>query len=160
LSLNLETRIGRLLQERGNTLALAESCTGGLISDRITNVPGSSRYFLGSVIAYAYQAKVDLLGVSWEALHSYGAVSREVVLEMAEGARHTLKADLAASVSGIAGPEGGTPNKPVGKVWIALAAPDGAWTREYHFPGSRQAIKSFSADAVLQLVMDYLEGKL
>jgi PncC family amidohydrolase len=158
--MNLETRIGRHLQERGITIALAESCTGGLISDRITDVPGSSRYFLGSIVAYAYPAKADLLGVSWETLHSHGAVSREVVLEMAGGARNALKADLAASVSGIAGPDGGTPDKPVGTVWIALAASNGAWTRGFQFSGTRREIKLLSAEAVLQLVMDYLEERL
>ena len=160
MSLNLESRIGSLLRERGGTLALAESCTGGLISNRITNVPGSSDYFLGGIVAYAYQAKVDLLGVSWETLNMHGAVSREVVLEMAEGARKSLKAKLGASVSGIAGPDGGSPDKPVGTVWIAVAAPEGAWTREFHFSGTREAIKSASADVTLQIILDYLEGNL
>lgn len=160
MNLNLEWQIGALLRERGLTLALAESCTGGQVSDRLTNVPGSSEYYLGGTVAYAYQAKVDLLGVSWDTLHTYGAVSREVVLEMAGGARRNLKADLAASASGIAGPGGGTPTKPVGTVWVALITPDGSWTREFHFSGRREEIKSLSADAVLQLIMDYLEGSL
>jgi PncC family amidohydrolase len=160
VNLKLEMQIGALLRERGLTLALAESCTGGQVSDRITNVPGSSEYYLGGTVAYAYQAKVDLLGVSWDSLHNYGAVSREVVLEMAEGARRNLKADLAASASGIAGPGGGTPTKPVGTVWVALIAPDGSWTREFHFPGRREEIKSLSAEAELKLIMDYLEGSL
>lgn len=160
MNLNLERQVGTLLHERGLTLALAESCTGGQVSDRITNVPGSSEYFLGGTVAYAYQAKVDLLGVSWDTLHTYGAVSREVVLEMAGGARQNLKADLAASSSGIAGPGGGTPTKPVGTVWIALIAPNGSWTREFLFSGNRQEIKSQSADAVLQLIVDYLNGGL
>ena len=157
---SLETQIGAILRRRNESLALAESCTGGLVSDRITDVPGSSAYFLGGIVAYAYQAKVDLLEVSWQTLNAHGAVSREVVLEMAEGARHALKADLAASVSGIAGPGGGTDAKPVGLVWIALVAPDGKWTREYRFTGEREEIKSLAADAVLRMILEYLEGKL
>jgi len=160
LEQSLETRIGAILRRRKESLALAESCTGGLISDRITDVPGSSAYFLGGIVAYAYQAKVDLLEVSWQSLNAHGAVSREVVLEMAEGARHALKADLAASVSGIAGPGGGTDAKPVGLVWIALVAPGGKWTHEYRFPGEREEIKSQAADAVLRMILEYLEGKL
>lgn len=160
MSLTLESQIGNLLRGRGLTLALAESCTGGLVSDRITNVPGSSEYFLGGIVAYAYQAKVDLLDVSWQSLTSFGAVSREVVLEMAEGARRKLNADLAASASGIAGPGGGTPTKPVGTVWVALVTEDGSWTRDFHFSGSREDIKAASADAALQFILDYLEGKL
>src|SRR5215510_3584052 len=98
----VEFQIGDILRERGLKLALAESCTGGLVSDRITNVPGSSDYFAGGVVAYANDAKVNLLGVSWDTLNAHGAVSREVVLEMAHGARITLHADIAASISGIA----------------------------------------------------------
>lgn len=158
--MKLEDRIGALLRGRSIKLALAESCTGGLISDRITNVPGSSEYFQGGIVAYSYQAKADLLGVSWESLNSFGAVSREVVLEMAEGARKALNADIAASGSGIAGPDGGTPAKPVGTVWIALVTSNGSSTREFHFSGNRTQIKAASADAALQLVLDYLEGKL
>src|SRR5664280_2085315 len=114
----IETRIGKILRQSKLKLAVAESCTGGLIGHRITNVPGSSEYFTGGVIAYAYEAKVSLLGVSWDTLQTYGAVSRETVLEMAAGARLSLEADIALSVSGIAGPGGGLPNKPVGTVWI------------------------------------------
>lgn len=157
---DLATRIGELLLERGFKLALAESCTGGLVGDRITNIPGSSEYFQGGIVAYAYQVKADLLGVSWESLDSHGAVSREVVVEMAMGARKFLKADVAASISGIAGPGGGTPAKPVGTVWLALVAPDGSWTREFHFPGDRMQIKAASADAAMQFIVDYLEGAL
>src|ERR1035437_5080880 len=123
----IETQIGNLLRQRGLKLAVAESCTGGLIGHRITNVPGSSDYFNGGVIAYAYEAKVKLLGVSWDTLKAYGAVSRETVLEMATGACRSLQADMAVSVSGIAGPGGGLPGKPVGTTWIGLAASDGKW---------------------------------
>src|SRR5262245_33951330 len=125
----LETQIGQLLHERGLTLALAESCTGGLVGNRITNVPGSSEYFLGGLVVYYYEAKVRLVGVSWETLNSTGAVSRETVLEMARGARKMLDADIAVSISGVAGPGGGTDEKPVGTTWIGLAAKDGEQAR-------------------------------
>src|SRR6186713_3311182 len=114
---SLETQVGELLHARALKLALAESCTGGLVGNRITDVPGSSTYFLGGVISYAYEAKVDLLGVQWETLNSKGAVSRETVIEMARGARKALNADIAVSVSGIAGPGGSMPGKPVGTTW-------------------------------------------
>lgn len=155
---NLEGQIGRLLRERGLKLSLAESCTGGLLGDRITNLPGSSEYFWGSLVTYAYEAKVALLGVSWETLNSKGAVSRETVLEMARGARAALSTDIAVSVSGIAGPGGGTDEKPVGTTWICLAAADGEWTRHFQFEGDRLQNKASAADAALQLLLDYLEG--
>lgn len=154
----LEVQVGKWLRERGWKLAIAESCTGGLIGNRITNVPGSSDYFLGGVVAYAYEAKVALLGVSWDTLKACGAVSRETVLEMARGARKALGADLAVSVTGIAGPGGGLPNKPVGTTWVGLAAPDGEWARLFCFEGDRGGIKSSSADQALQMLMDYLQG--
>jgi len=155
---SLETRIGQLLLERGLTLAVAESCTGGLIGHRITGVPGSSDYFLGGIIAYANAVKTKLLGVSLDTLDVAGAVSRETVLEMAIGARRSLAADIAVSASGIAGPAGGTPSKPVGTVWIGLAAPDGAWARLFHFPGDRAYNQAAAADAALALLLDYLHG--
>jgi PncC family amidohydrolase len=152
----LEHTLGGLLRAKNLTLATAESCTGGLVADRITNVPGSSGYFPGGIVAYAYEAKVNLLGVSWNTLRAHGAVSREVVLEMAAGARHTLGADLAVSVSGIAGPGGGIPGKPVGFTWVGLAAPHGAWARCFVWQGNRLHNKAASAEAALQFVIDYL----
>ncbi len=155
----LEDRIGLVLRARGLKLATAESCTGGLIADRITNIPGSSDYFVGGVIAYAYEAKVALLGVSWETLQKYGAVSRETVIAMARGVRAALGADLGVSVSGIAGPGGGSPDKPVGTTWIGLSATDGDWARRFCWEGNRRQNKAASAEAALQFVLDYLEGK-
>ena len=156
----LEIQVGQLLLERGLKLVLAESCTGGLLGSRITDVPGSSEYFLGGVVAYAYEAKADLLGVSWETLNTKGAVSRETVLEMARGVRHRMKAHIAVSVSGIAGPGGGTPEKPVGTTWIGLAAEDGEWAKAYRFSEDREGNKSFAAAAALELLLNYLQGKL
>lgn len=157
---NIEMRIHPILIQKRLTLASAESCTGGLIADRITNVPGSSEYFLGAVVAYSYQAKVDLLGVSWDTLNTKGAVSRQTVLEMARGAGKALKADIAVSVSGIAGPGGGTAEKPVGTTWIGLVTPDGEWARHFIWDGDRLQNKRQSSEAALQFVLDYLEGNL
>lgn len=156
----LEVTIGKQLRERGFKLAIAESCTGGLLCDRITNVPGSSDYFIGGIVAYAYEAKVELLGVSWDTLKAYGAVSRETVLEMARGARRALEADIGMSVSGIAGPSGGMPEKPVGLTWVGLSAPDREWARVFIWEGDRLQNKAQSAEAALQLLLDYLQGDL
>jgi PncC family amidohydrolase len=156
----LEIIIGEALRQRGLKLASAESCTGGLIGDRITNIAGSSDYYLGGIVAYANEVKMGLLGVPNGSLVQFGAVSRETVLEMATGARRILGADIAVSVSGIAGPGGGTDEKPVGTVWVGLAGPDGKWARHFHFSGDRIQNKASSAQAALQLVWDYLETKL
>jgi PncC family amidohydrolase len=158
MSESLESRIGTFLRGRGLKLATAESCTGGLIADRITDVPGSSDYFAGGVVAYAYEAKVALIHVSWDTLRAHGAVSRETVVEMARGVRTALGADLAVSVSGIAGPGGGLPDKPVGTTWLGLSATDGDWARKFVWDGDRRANKQASADAALQFVLDYLTG--
>ena len=156
----LEIQIGKVLRERKLKLALAESCTGGLLGSRITDVPGSSEFFLGSIVAYAYEAKAALLHVSWNTLNSQGAVSRETVLEMARGASKALSTDIAVSVSGIAGPGGGTEEKPVGTTWIGLTAADGEWAKVFYFSGNRAQNKTSAADAALQLLLEYLEGKL
>lgn len=157
---SLEVQIGHLLRKRALKLALAESCTGGLIGDRITDVSGSSEYFLGGVVAYAYEAKVALLGVSWDTLNTKGAVSQETVLEMERGARRVLNTDIAVSVTGIAGPGGGTPEKPVGTTWIGLVTKEGEWTRLFQFSGNREQNKVSSANAAFQILLDYLQNKL
>lgn len=156
----LEFRIGEAFRKQHLTLTTAESCTGGLISHRITNTPGSSAYFLGSIVAYSYEAKTSLLNVSWDTLNTRGAVSKETVLEMARGARTALQADIAVSVSGIAGPDGGTAEKPVGFTWIGLVTPNGEWAYQFTWDGNREQNKQYSCEAALQLVLDYLEGKL
>ncbi len=155
----LEVLAGELLRREGLRLAVAESCTGGLVGHRLTNVPGSSTYYMGSVTAYAYEAKVRLLGVRWGTLEKYGAVSKETVLEMACGVRRALAADIGLSVSGIAGPGGSTPDKPVGLVWIGLSAAgvDEAW--KFIWPGDRLAVKEQSAEAALRLLVDYLSER-
>jgi len=154
----LEVLIGEMLRRQGLRLSVAESCTGGLIGHRITNVPGSSTYYMGSITAYAYEAKVRLLGVRWETLEKYGAVSKETVLEMAYGVRHALAADIGLSISGIAGPGGGTVDKPVGLTWIGLSARgvDEAWSHIWQ--GNRLQVKEQSAQQALRLLADYLEA--
>jgi PncC family amidohydrolase len=155
----LEERVGRLLVEQGLTLALAESCTGGLIGHRITNVPGSSEYLIGGVVAYAYEAKERVLGVGHDTLCDHGAVSGQVALEMARGARRLLGADVALAVTGIAGPGGDRPGKPVGLVYVALSAGDVERCERYVWPHDRAGNKAASADAALSLLLAYLEGR-
>ena len=115
---------------------------------------------MGGVVSYAYEAKVDLLDVSWDTLKAYGAVSEQTVLEMARGARKALNTDIAVAVSGIAGPGGATPDKPVGTTWVALVAGDVERARRYQFSGDRVQNKASSAEAALQLLLDYLNGEL
>lgn len=125
----LETVIGQLLTEKKLTLATAESCTGGYVASRITSVPGSSAYFLGSIVSYSNDVKINQLGVSAETIQQAGAVSEAVITQMAEGVRKVLKADVGMATSGVAGPGGGTPDKPVGTVWIAVSTAQRTVTR-------------------------------
>lgn len=134
----LEEKIGEALKASGKTLVTAESCTGGYIAHRITSVPGSSAYYKGSVITYANDMKKQLLSISQSQLDQYGAVSKEVVTSMAIQARRLYDADYALAVSGIAGPEGGTKDKPVGTVWIAVAAAEGVKSKRYGFGDNRE----------------------
>jgi len=126
------------------------------VADRLSDVPGSSDYFLGGIVAYAYEAKVALLGVSWDTLKVHGAVSRETVLEMARGARQALNADVAVSVSGIAGPGGGLPNKPVGTTWIGISTPGAETARLLNLGGDRRRNKIEATDAALGALLDFL----
>lgn len=152
----LEVEIGELLLHNCLWLATAESCTGGLVGHLITNVAGSSAYYLGGVIVYSNEAKVLLLGVSQETLAQSGAVSEQTVLEMAQGVRKAMRADIGVSVSGIAGPTGGTPEKPVGTVWIGLSSPRDEIARQFLWSGDRLAIKEQSAQAALKMVVEHL----
>ncbi len=153
----LEVSVGELLMQKGLWLATAESCTGGLVGHLITNVSGSSNYYRGGVISYANEAKVNLLGVSPETLEHYGAVSEQTVLEMARGVRKALQADIGVAVSGIAGPTGGTPEKPVGTVWVGLSASYGELVDHHVWKGDRLAVKEQSARKALELVLEYLQ---
>jgi nicotinamide-nucleotide amidase len=149
----IEALAGHLLQ-RGWWLACAESCTGGGIAAALTDVAGSSAWFDRGFVTYSNQAKLEMLGVSMQTLERHGAVSRETVLEMAQGALEHSRARLAVSVSGIAGPGGGSPDKPVGTVWIAWAGPDGAQAVQQRFPGDRQAVRDAAIDAALQGLLE------
>ncbi|MCB0770876.1 MAG: CinA family nicotinamide mononucleotide deamidase-related protein [Flavobacteriales bacterium] len=141
--------IGRLLKERGETLSLAESCTGGYVSHLITSVPGSSAYYTGGVVSYANAVKMEELGIPSDMLELNGAVSQPVVEKMATGVRSALRTDWSIALSGVAGPDGGTPDKPVGTVWIAVAGPDGVKSIKGDFPGTRGLVIERSALAAL-----------
>ena len=156
----MEETVGRLLRERRLTLAVAESCTGGLIGHRITDVPGSSEYFLLGVATYSNEAKERVLGVRAETLAAHGAVSAETAAEMAEGVRRLAGADLGVSTTGIAGPGGGTPEKPVGTVCVGLAWEGGSWSRRYDL-GTRERgwVKGMTAQIALDRVRRHLLGE-
>ncbi|HSN74768.1 MAG TPA: CinA family protein [Anaerolineae bacterium] len=154
---HLAQQIGDRLRSQHLTLAVAESCTGGLLGDQITDVPGSSNYFLGGVLAYSNQVKQGLLGVRAGTLETHGAVSPQCAAEMAQGVRRLLGSDVALSVTGIAGPGGGTDGKPVGLTYIHLSAPGCECGLRAVWPGDRRANKVDTALAALRLLLDYLE---
>lgn len=145
----LEEALGEVLREKKATIAIAESCTGGLISHRITNISGSSEYFERGVVAYSNKAKIDYIGVSEEILSSCGAVSSETAMAMAYGIKKAANSTFGLAVTGIAGPGGGTPEKPVGLVFIAVAGPNGIEVTGSRFDGDRVAIKVKTAEAAL-----------
>jgi len=159
-----EQEVGVLLVELGLTLATAESCTGGLLAHHITNLPGSSAYYVGGLVTYANEMKETHLGVQPETLLVHGAVSEETALEMARGARKRMGADVALATTGIAGPGGGTPEKPVGLVYVALSAADmercewHVWSSGSGDGSNRLANKEKSVDAALGLLLVYLQG--
>lgn len=148
--------LGATLCRCAAQLATAESCTGGLIAHEVTNIPGSSRWFAGSVVAYSNWIKQNVLGVPEVVLEAHGAVSREAVLAMVQGVRHLLGTRAALAVSGIAGPDGGTLEKPVGTVWMAWALDDVTHSKRYHFSGTRLDIKQQTAQAALAGMRDML----
>jgi PncC family amidohydrolase len=155
--MSLEARVGEALRRKKYTLALAESCTGGLIASMITNVPGSSEYFLASLVTYDNGSKVSLLGVSEETLRDHGAVSEEVAREMAIGARKVTGADVGLSATGIAGPGGATPAKPGGLVHCALDIRSEITADKIIFQGDRLAVKSQAARHALEMLLSRLE---
>jgi len=148
----LEAAVGRMLRERGLTLATAESCTGGLLSHRLTNIPGSSAYYCGGVVVYGNSQKIVLLDVDEAALHRDGAVSEAVAMQLAEGVRTRLHADLGIATTGIAGPTGGTPGKPVGTVWIGYADEYGPYAVRLQFTNDRLLNKRLSVTAALAIL--------
>ena len=152
-------RLAAVASRLGLRVVTAESCTGGLLAKTITDVPGASAHYAGGVVSYANDLKVELLGVDPRVLEEHGAVSREVALGMATGARRRFAADLAMAVTGVAGPDGGTPEKPVGTVWFAVALADGSRTAGVErFPGDRAAVRDASVAAVLEMAAEAAEG--
>lgn len=154
---SLSEQLGELLRSKGLLMGTAESCTGGRIANMITLVAGSSDYFVGGVVSYGNEVKQNVLGVSKDSLLRHGAVSREVVEQMALGAIRTLGCDCSVATSGIAGPGGGTPEKPVGTVWIAAAWKDKVVSECYHFGTMRAENIQSAADAALTMLLELLK---
>ena len=153
---SLEQIVGYYLQMRAATLAVAESCTGGLLAERLTSSSGSSRYFLGGAVVYSNELKTEFAGVPANLIAKHGAVSREVAAALAEGIRKRTKATFGVGVTGVAGPTGGTPEKPVGRVYLGLASSDGTQVEERNFPGDRKRVRWFAS----QLALDMVRRKL
>lgn len=151
-----EDELGEKLNSKGYTLATAESCSGGLIAHRITNVAGSSGYFLGGVVSYSNGAKIDFVNVDEKSLEEHGAVSEVVAREMAEGVLERFQTDVGLSVTGIAGPGGGSSEKPVGLVFIAVAEPRGTHVARHLLSGDRESIKKQTADHALAMVLEHI----
>lgn len=151
-------QLAAALLARKQTLATAESCTGGLVGAALTGRPGSSAWYLGGVVAYANELKIRLLGVPPDILAAHGAVSLETARAMAAGARAATGADFAVSITGIAGPAGGTPEKPVGLVYVGVAAPHGTASFKHHFSGSRADIRQAATEATLRHLLAAVQG--
>jgi nicotinamide-nucleotide amidase len=154
--MNLEQEVGNLLRRKALTLGLIESASGGLISHRITNIPGSSDYYKGSVTAYSNEAKVKVVGVREDTINRYGAVSAEVAEEMAVGGRRLLAVDICLSDTGIAGPTGASPEKPVGLFYIGLSHKGGTFSQKHIFPRNREQNKQSAAEVALGWLKEYL----
>ncbi|MEA2054303.1 MAG: CinA family protein [Candidatus Thermoplasmatota archaeon] len=149
--------IASLLKKRNLKIATAESCTGGLIGHTITNVPGSSYYYEGGVISYSNAIKMKFLGVNEETLKKYGAVSEQTAKEMAEGIKNRASVNIGIATTGIAGPGGGTTEKPVGLVYVALAGNEGTYVKKFNFHGNRGENKKSTCDAAINMLLNYLE---
>ena len=151
--------LAEMLKAKGKRLSLAESCTGGLIASKMTSIPGSSAYFLGSAVTYSNESKESVLGVRHSTLLGYGAVSEETAREMALGSLKAYCSDIAASVTGIAGPDGGTEEKPVGTVWMAVTDGKNTVVKENHFSGTRDEIRKKSTETLIDLICAFAGGK-
>jgi nicotinamide-nucleotide amidase len=152
--IKLSSQVGELLTHKNLTIATAESCTGGLLSHVLTGVSGSSQYFIGGVVAYSNRIKESLLGVKPETLNVFGAVSEKTAREMAEGVRQRLKTEIGLSTTGVAGPTGGTPEKPVGLVWIGISTHDRTSVYECHFDADREGVKKLTVERLLSLLIE------
>jgi PncC family amidohydrolase len=157
--MSLQERLAAVLADRGLTLATAESCTGGGLSHVMTDVPGASAFFLGGIIAYHNDVKARLLGVDEETLRTHGAVSSETALAMAIGCRHRFDSDIAVSITGIAGPTGGSPEKPVGLVYMALATRQRTQVAEHHFSGNRAHVRAQAVSAAMTMILSTVAPK-
>ena len=155
---SLEKETGDLLRRNGLTLGVVESATGGLISHLITNIPGSSDYYKGSITAYSNETKIKVIGVKESTIKKYGAVSHPVAKELAQGGRKLLATDICLADTGIAGPGGATPGKPVGLFYIGISHQAGTYSQEHHFPGDRKQNKRDAAEAALIWLQEYLAG--
>ena len=155
---DLEQEVGKLLRQKGLTLGLVESATGGLISHLITNIPGSSDYYKGSVTSYSNESKIKVIGVKEDTIKKYGAVSQQVAEEMARGGRKTLAVDICLADTGIAGPSGATPGKPVGLFYIGLSHQSVVYSQKHNFPGDREQNKRYAAEAALGWLREYLRS--
>ena len=153
---SLEALVGRLLRECGRTIACAESCTGGLLTSRLTDVAGSSAYVMGAVVSYTNEVKASLVGVHEATLKAFGAVSEETAREMAEGVRRAIPADIGVGITGIAGPGGATAEKAVGLVYIAVATAGAVHVERHIFDGVRTEVKRQSTEAALTMVRDLI----
>jgi len=152
----LEVIAGKMLQNKGMTVALAESCTGGLVMKRLSDIPGSSEYFLGGIVSYSNEIKINLLGVSRDIIEAFGAVSEQTARSMASGIKRLTSSSIGVGITGIAGPAGETPQKPVGLVYIALAADSKVICHKYNFTGDRKDVRSNAADAALGMIRQYI----
>jgi nicotinamide-nucleotide amidase len=155
----LEVVVGQLLRDRRATVSVAESCTGGMLGERLTSVPGSSDYFVGGFITYANAMKVELLGVPPEVLEQHGAVSQQTAEAMATGVRRRTASTYALAITGVAGPDGGSESKPVGTVYIAIADDAGIHTEHRRFLGDRQRIRTFTVQMALDLLRRRITGR-
>jgi len=153
---DLAREVGNLLRQKGLTLGIVESATGGLISHLITNVPGSSDYYKGSVTAYSNEVKIKVVGVKEDTINKYGAVSHQAAEEMARGGRKILAADICLADTGIAGPSGATPGKPVGLFYIGLSHQAGTYSQKHYFQGNREQNKHQAAEVALGCLKEYL----
>jgi len=154
-----EEAVGRLLKKSGCALSVAESCTGGLLSHKITSIPGSSDYFMGGIVAYSNDLKKKILKVPGGTLRKFGAVSKETAMAMAKGAKKNTGSDIVAAITGIAGPNGGSKAKPVGTVFIAIADKKSEWCRKFLFRGKRHAIKLTASNNALKMLIEFLVAR-
>lgn len=155
--MTMEEEIAEMLTMKGLTLAVAESCTGGLLSHQITNIPGSSSFYQGGAVAYSNVAKIEVIGVTQECIRNHGSVSERTALAMARGVMNTFSADIGIGMTGIAGPGGGTDDKPVGLVFIAISELENESVKKFQFSGSRTEIKDQAVKEALRMCKEFLE---